>query len=264
MKNRKDRKYVIAAGLLIVASFLLLGFLKRSENVPAKADVEVERDARKINTIVSSLRGRNLKKSNRQEARFVAKALGEKPVEPKDVIYPPFKTGGGVGGRFTIRNQAGDLIRRGTKESPVVAITISPNEKLIWVSGGDVKSYIINRKGEEVANLSIVPPGKDMLGFSKWVWIDNNRLLGESGVQKYDENGKLVACCGGDNVSESRFYVYDLRTNQMDEMSIPENLREKVVRIGRILKTGEFQLGHEGDKFEWYKVAELKQDNDVK
>ena len=96
--------------------------------------------------------------------------------------------------------------------------------------------------------------------FSTWIWLDNSRLLGQSGVQKYDEDGKLVTCCGGDNVSEMRFYVYDLRTGQMEEMQLPGNLRGKVVRIGKVLKTGEFQLGHEGDGFEWYRVADLEEE----
>lgn len=96
-----------------------------------------------------------------------------------------------------------------------------------------------------------------MLGFGKWVWLDNQRLLGESGVQKFDQNGKLVTCCGSDNVSESRFYVYDLTTGELEEMLLPEALRGKVVNISRVLDSGEILMGHGGDEFGWYQVADL-------
>lgn len=262
----KQRKWLYVVGLLLLVMSGLL-FLKNhesdSESEPSSGSVSSPSDPREnksrpvesdeINTenvLMGEIRNK--------EFRFAATELPAPP-ENADLVEDPKYRAGGSGTRGAIRDQERNLIFRATDESPAVAITISPNEKLIWISGGDKKSYIINTKGEEVANCPIVPPGKDMLRFGKWVWLDNHRLIGDSGVQKYDESGNLITCCGGDNVSESRFYVYDLRTQQMEEMQLPESLRGKVVSFGKVLKTGELQLGHEGDGFGWYQVTDLEE-----
>ena len=267
MKNKQSRKYIIGAALLIVAALLVFwNFPRKPQGYDEKqhsitVDQNQVREVQESNIVKSLPRESSRPRPEKKDIRFIANPLEKHPAEPEGVVYPAFKTGGGVGGRFTIRDQVGTLIHRGTKESPVYSISISPNEQLMWVNGGDVKSYIMNTKGEEVVNFPIVPPGQDVLMFGNWVWLDNNRLLGESGVQNFDENGKPIGCCQGHNMSESRFYVYDLRTNKMEEMQLPENLQGKVVTVGKVLKTGELQLGHEGDGFGWYQVADLDEED---
>ena len=251
-----QKNWISVGGLLLLALVCLLlvklisgnsGSDDPSETQSRRDQIsaELDRETRDADPLIEPQGG---------ELRYAATLLSEPPQQPEGVQYPKYRAGGS-GTRGAIRDRAGNLIRRATVESPVVAITISPNDELIWVSGADVKSYIINKSGEEIANLPIVPPGDNMLGFGKWVWLDNNRLLGQSGVQRFDEQGKPVACCQGHNVSESRFYVYDLKTKAMVEMQLPKDLREKVVSIGKVLKTGELQLGHEGDGFGWFRVA---------
>lgn len=43
-------------------------------------------------------------------------------------------------------------------------------------------------------------------------------------------------------------------------MQLPENLRGKVVRIGKHLKTGELQLGPESGELQWYRVIAHKEE----
>ena len=188
--------------------------------------------------------------------QFIAKLLAVPPDEPKMIEYPKYQLGGS-GTRGAIRDRNGNVIWRASKEAPVYSSSISPNDKKIVIGAGDGNAYVITNEGNKVIDLPQVPPGMDMLGLGNWVWIDNNRLLGESGVQNFDENGNPVGCCQGHNMSESRFYVYDLRTSRMEEMQLPENLRGKVLSIGKVLNTGELQLGHEGDGFSWYRVTDI-------
>lgn len=255
MMNKQKWFYLSGLVLLILALFLVLF-----------PDLFHDRKEKNRSFFTNSQREKNESEKDRASETsrnhrqrtfgFSAVALTKPPNEPKGVIFPKFKTGGS-GTRGAIRDQEGNLILRASLEKPAISITISPNEELIWVSGGDIKSYIINSRGEEVADLPLVPPGKDMLGFGKWVWIDNNTLLGESGLQNFDEQGKPIGCCQGHNVSESRYFVYDLETEQMKELKLPETLNKKVVTIGKVLKTGEVQLGHEGDGFSWYRIESL-------
>lgn len=263
VKERQVRKYIIGGALMIVVTLLvfwsLAGRPRSGNDAPHSITankVYVRRDCRP-NPVEPFPRKAPRQRAGKQRFRFAASPLGEDPDGPKGVVYPAFKTGGTIGGRLTVRNQSGKLIYRGTEELPVFSIEISPNEELIWVEAGDGNSYILNLNGEKIVDLPQFPPGKYMLGLGAWVWLDNNRLLGESGVQNFDDNGKPIDCCQGHNISESHFYVYDLQTNKMEEMQLPEDLRGKVVTIGKVLKTGEFQLGNDGDGFDWYQVADL-------
>lgn len=255
----KQRNLLYVVGLLVLVLVCVLLLKKTDETVESESPTKLERKV--IESDIAEFKENKsrvdrLRNAPKREFHFEATELAQPPKEAQKIEYPKFRAGGS-GTRGSIRDQEGKLIRRATPESPAFGITISPNERLIWVDGGSRKSYIINAQGEEIALLPKTPPGKDMLGFGKWVWLDNNRLLGESGVQNFDENGKPIGCCQGHNMSESRFYVYDLRTNKMEEMRLPKNLRGKVVSIGKVLKTGELQLGHEGDGFGWYQVADL-------
>jgi len=167
------------------------------------------------------------------------------------VENPPFMLSGATGGRFVIRNRDGDVIRRGNEEDWVFSILPSPNEQLIVVGAGDGNFYVINSTGEKVIDLPQRPAGKNMLGMSSWHWLTNELLLGTSGLQKFDTNGNLISCCGGDNISESRMYVYDMNTNKMKQVQLPALISGKVLRIHKILNSGAIQVAHEDDEPLW-------------
>ncbi|MCG8599526.1 MAG: hypothetical protein MI807_05245 [Verrucomicrobiales bacterium] len=254
-KNCRNWIILIFVGTLVIGFFFLrVPEGAPSQSLPSKENREYSNG--KLTTEDEQIVEANVAVETEKNPPFVATRM-QRPPDPEvlnAIEYPKFsKVGSGT--RGAIRDDEGNVILRATSESPAVAITISPNDELIWVSGGDRKSYIINSKGDEIANLPIVPPGANMLGFGSWIWIDNHRLLGDSGVKKFDSNGKLITCCGGDNVSESRFYVYNLNTSKLEEMQLPENLRGKVISIQRVLDTGEILMGHEGDEFAWYEVG---------
>jgi hypothetical protein len=192
-----------------------------------------------------------------REFRFAATVLPAAPQEPETIEYPKFSSGGS-GTQGSIRDQAGNTIWRASLEHPVYSISCSPDERKIVIGAGDGKAYIISNVGEKIADLPQFPRGRKMLGLGNWVWLGNDRLLGESGVQELDANGKPIACCGGHNVSESRFFVYDLQTAKLEEMQLPEKLQGKVVSVGKVLKSGELQLGHQGDEPVWCQVAALE------
>lgn len=191
-----------------------------------------------------------------ENSKFIATPLS-RPPKPEildKIEYPKYRFAGS-GIRGAIRDAEGEVIWRASEETPVYSIAASPNGKRIVAGAGDGNAYIITSEGEKVLDLPQFPPGKDMLGLGNWVWIDDERLLGESGVQKFDEHGQAVGCCQGHNVSESRFYVYDRLRGELEEMRLPDALRGKVVNIARVLDSGKILMGHEGDEFGWYEVA---------
>ncbi len=195
-------------------------------------------------------------KERKSGFRFTAIALAIPPDDADAVVDPLYRMGGS-GTRGAIRDRAGNEIWRATKDHPAYSIAVIPDDGRIAVGAGDGNAYIITSEGEKIADLPRFPPGRNMLGMGNWVWLDNDRLLGESGVEKVDDRGKPVGCCEGHGMSESRFFIYDIRTGRMGGLKLPEDLQGKVVSIGKVLKTGEFHLGHEGDDFGWYLAADL-------
>lgn len=257
----KQKNLLYALGLLVLISFCLLLLKQTEKAVESETSSKLERKAIGSDLVKheeNKPRTDRLRDAPEREFHFKATEMAQPPRDAEKIEYPKFRAGGS-GTRGAIRDQKGNLVWRATKENPVYSISVSPDDEKIVAGAGDGNAYIITNKGEKISNLPQFPPGKDMLGLGNWVWLDNNRLLGESGVQNYDEDGEPVGCCHGHNVSESRFYIYDLLTNKMEELQLPEELQEKVVTIGKVLKSGELQLGHDGDGFKWYQVGELDQ-----
>lgn len=267
MKPTKQRKWILVGlGLVPVVAGLIL-FLNRggddstvrsSPGSDSAGDV-MDRSSRTGDdgwrfTISSPSEAAGTEK---RDFHFTATVLPAAPQEPGAIENPKFSSGGS-GTQGSIRDQAGNTIWRATEEHPVYSISASPDDRKIVVGAGDGKAYIISNEGEKMADLPQFPRGRKMLGLGNWVWLGNDRLLGESGVQELDANGKPIACCGGHNVSESRFFVYDLQTAKLEEMQLPEKLHGKVVSVGKVLKSGELQLGHQGDDPVWCQIAALE------
>ena len=260
----KQRNLLYVVGLLVIVSLCVLLLRQKDDTVESETSPRLEQKVVESDIIEfkeNKLRVNRLRNAPKERVfHFKAAELVQPPKEAQKIEYPKFRAGGS-GTRGAIRDQKGNLIWRATKENPVYSISVSPNDQRIVAGAGDGNAYIITNEGEKISDLPQFPPGNDMLGLGNWIWLDNNRLLGESGVQNFDENGKPIGCCQGHNMSESRFYVYDLRTSKMEEMQLPENLQGKVVTVGKVLKTGELQLGHEGDGFGWYQVADLGEED---
>ncbi len=264
-KTKPDRRYFILglSVLSLTALLILWKFGRQQEKPPSPLPGNSEKSSRNSLERGISEKGpiRQSRELDPKNYRFVAVPLPEYPDESSSIIYPAFdnpafQTGGGTGGRFTIRNRNREIIWRGNEENRVFSITASPDEELVWVSAGDGRSYIISADGKKIKDMPQRPPGKDLMVFDVWQWIDNDRLLGKSGIQKYDDNGILVTCCGGDNVSESKFFIYNLKTGRMEEMLLPGIFLGKVVTIRKVLNSGAFQLAHEEDEPHWFQIRE--------
>lgn len=254
MKKKVWSIAIVVFTLIVVSMF----FLRAPNDGPEErgpTQVESERHQSQPSEETATTVIRTNADRGAENPKFVATPLADAPEENLAIEYPKFNVGGS-GTRGAVRDSEGNVVFRATSESPAFGVSISPNEKLMWVDGGDRRSYIIDSNGKEIAEIPLKPSGKDMLIFGNWTWLDNKRLLGESGVQKFDENGRAIGCCQGHNVSESRFYVYDLSADELEEMQLPEALRRKVVSISRVLNSGEILMGHEGDEFGWYQVVE--------
>lgn len=254
-------KILIYAVAVIAIVLICLIFLRPLEDTPVNQS-RVHLDHEYTNSPSQKNGKQTLSQPDTVEAdenpKFIAIPLSGTPESEilAKIEYPKYRFAGS-GTRGAIRDAEGMVIWRASEENPVYSVAISSNYERLVVGAGDGNAYVITNGGKKLSDLPQLPPGKDMLGLGNWKWLDNRRLLGESGVQKFDEKGRPVGCCQGHNVSESRFYVYDLQTGELEEMRLPEALRGKVVNISKVLKSGEMLMGHEGEEFEWYEVSNV-------
>lgn len=130
-----------------------------------------------------------------EEVQLAATPLTALPVNAEERIVSKYHSGGSAT-NGAIRDQAGNVIWRATEENLVFSISISPDETRIAVNAGDRNAYIVTAEGKKTFVLPNVPPGKDMLGFGSWIWLDDHRLLGSSGLEKFgtgDDNVRKAA-----------------------------------------------------------------------
>jgi hypothetical protein len=262
MKTNKKQFFWISLCVILVVISVLVFTLNRDHTSQFEAS-----DAEKDNTNTNKFSGNksqnevtsNLKIFEDSGKTFTVKIILDIKNDLSPLTYPvienpPFELRGASGGRFAIRNKEGNIIRKGSEDDWVFSISASPSEKFIVVGAGDGNAYVIDSSGDKIIDLPQCPPGANMLGMGDWYWLSDEKLLGTSGLQRYDSDGKLISCCGGDNISESKMYAYDMNNNTMNELRLPESIAGKVLKVLQIKKSGVIQVAHEDDVPVWIAI----------
>ena len=152
---------------------------------------------------------------------------------------PPFIFMGGAGTGRVVDREGKVLMESGT-EMGIFGVAVGPNEKHVLVRGGDGKNVILTPATGEKLQLPVYPPGANMLCLGDWYWISPNTLLGQSGVQAFDKNGKPLMA--DNNVAETRLYVYDLTSKQLTEVAMPAKFTQALVSVMEVSPDGHVHI----------------------
>ena len=168
----------------------------------------------------------------------------------------PFEIIGGAGSGHVV-DREGNVLMESGKEIGIFGIAVSPNRQRVLVEGGTTFFVLAPATGEKL-QLPERPVGANMFSLSDWYWIDDNTLIGRSGVKTLDENGKPVTT--DNDTSETRLYVYDLTTQHLTEVALPEKYKQALVMVMDVSPDGHVHLaleappeGVESD-LGWYKI----------
>lgn len=159
---------------------------------------------------------------------------------------PPFKLIGGAGtGRVVDRH--GHVILESSEEIGIFGVAVSPDKKMVLVhaanrSGGN--SLVLEPATSRRINLPSRPPGENLFSLS-WHWIGPNLLFGTSGVEKVFHEGAHENCCDGNNVAQTRFYVFDLVTGQLSTVVMPGAVKQQVLNAVDVMSDGHIRLQHD-------------------
>lgn len=168
----------------------------------------------------------------------------------------PFEIIGGAGTGHVV-DREGNVLMESGEEIGIFGIAISPNRQRVLVKGGSTYIVLTPATGDKL-QLPERPVGANMFNLSSWYWIDDNTLIGQSVVQAFDKNGKPVTT--DNNASETSLFVYDLTTQHLTEVAMPEKYKQALVMVMDVSPDGHVHLaldappeGVEPD-LGWYKL----------
>lgn len=169
----------------------------------------------------------------------------------------PFKFIGGPGTGH-VENLEGKVLMESAKEMGIFGVSVSHNRERVLVEGAEGKNIVLTPATGEKLELPVYPPGANMLCMGDWYWIDDNTLLGKSGVQAVQKKGISPGC--DNTTSETRLYVYDLTTQHLTEVALPDKYKQALVMVMDVSPDGHVHLaldappeGVEPD-IGWYKI----------
>jgi hypothetical protein len=179
---------------------------------------------------------------------------------------PPFQLRGGAGAGRIIDATGNVILESGAQSGiNIFGCEVSPDNKRILVQGGDAKALVLDPVTGNRQNLPTAPPGKDVLGFGSWRWMDNDTLIGVSGKTIAFRDDQVGVDKEEPMIERSVLYLYDLKTQQLSEVELPPRLRTKTLSVSAVDPTGKVQLRPEGgpasvtdESYGWFDVRPRK------
>lgn len=236
-------------GILLALSTILLVVLvtnSKKEKIHSEKEKSQQvstRKASKADTALSRTHHSRTDPENLTEPPFVlGKSRGgvipELLSDLRSDRKAPYQYQGGPGsGRIVDMN--GKVIMSSNDEIGIFGISLSPDQLQILAKGGDAVNYVIKPSSGDRIKLPSFPAGENMLGLN-YHWIDNQNLLGISGIQARDSDGKLVT--NDNNIEKTTLYIYSLKTQNLIEISLPPEVTQPVVEIPEMGIGGYFRL----------------------
>jgi hypothetical protein len=175
---------------------------------------------------------------------------------------PPFEFRGGAGTGRVI-DQQGRVLLESSDERGIFGASVSPDQKKVLVdaansTGGNC--VVLEPGANRIIKLPARPPSSNMFSLA-WHWISPNLLFGISGVEKVFHEGPHENCCNDNNVAQTKFYTFDLLTEQLAEVAMPSAVTQPVVNVLEVMSDGHIHLQNENPQegvepadLGWFKI----------
>lgn len=171
---------------------------------------------------------------------------------------PPYEfRGQGTSGKVV--DQQGKVLMESGEGIGIFDVVVGPDKHLILVKAGDAVNFILNPSTGLNIQLPVYPLGKNMLGFD-WHWLGETKLLGLSGVKLLNAKGDPVSSCEGNNVAQTKIYVYDITSQKLTEVDLSSSIKHSVVTVVEVINDGHLHLiyenphGKENKDLGWFKI----------
>jgi hypothetical protein len=233
-------------------------FARRNRPVPI---TNVQNRRQKEVGLVSSLQSvEKTSYSNKSQSR--RQSLVQMKEKPYVVDYaalsrslenPPYDYRGSDDGNGRVIDKEGKVLMESGKEIVISGAVVGPNREHVLVKGSEGKNFVLTPATGGKLKLPVYPPGANMFPLD-WDWIGEQSLLGESGVERLGPDSKPVKT--DDNVAESKLYVYDLKTQQLSEVALPDKFTHAVFGVMEVIPDGHVHLALEGSEYKsWCEIT---------
>lgn len=169
----------------------------------------------------------------------------------------PYKfVGSGKSGRIV--DKSGRVLMASDSEVTLIGFAASPDNSRLLARGGDAVNYVFTPSSGVKITLPFKPPGDNLFPLADWYWVDNQSLLGISGVQLLDQNGEPIKT--DNNMAQTKLYLFRVGTQSLEEIPLPNEIQQPVVTIPESSPDGHFHLyssdtsGTEQRDLGWFKI----------
>jgi len=172
----------------------------------------------------------------------------------------PFKFFGS-GGVGKLLGKDGGVLLQSDDQQAIFSIRVNPSLSNVLALGGSSPSHAFSKSGELLAVLPKAP-AEGQINFGGWHWISDDVLVGNSGdliPHKHDpeKHGAEGTCegCYAPLTSNTRLYTFNVKTKEMGEVALPEQLQGKRFTILRAVYDGTLEIADEEESYMgWVKI----------
>ncbi len=250
-------KRSLILGIILITLFAIW-FTCRSRPVPI---TDGQNGNQKEPALVSSLQsGERISSMDQTQSR--RQPLVQMKEKPYVVDYaalsrslenPPYEYRGSDDGNGRVIDKEGKVLMESGKEIVISGAVVGPNREHVLVNGSEGKNFVLTPATGGKLKLPVYPLGANMFPLD-WDWIGEQSLLGKSGIERLGPDGKPVKT--DDNVAESKLYVYDLKTQQLSEVALPDKFTHAVFGVMEVIPDGHVHLALEGSEYKiWCKIT---------
>ncbi len=174
--------------------------------------------------------------------------------------HPTFRGYVTPSSRAIIKDSDGRVVFEASQETPFLGLKSFEGGQFLAINVGDGHFRVVNLETGEHQDIPNVPPGIDAVGFGTWEWTEATRLVGVSGVPFTGEQTSQ-RCCNQHVVARSLLFEYDVETNSLRQIDLPEAVEDKVFTLGRIGDGGYIEListsghGDDGESLGWFQLT---------
>lgn len=248
---------LLLAALLVVAVWLLRRHEERKTELRRPPNLEIARRQPETKGAAFTPRLEQTRAEATQIVEIVQTAAPTPSTEKKDAPHRTYRLIGNGGYPAKVIDDQGKVVIEANPNFGIHGVSISPNNDRLLVLGYPM-SLVVELTTDRRIALPSQPPGSNKLGFASWRWIDNDFLLGESGDAVAER--KPGAGGEGNNVAQTRLYLYDLNRQGLEEVKLPDDLVTKVFSVTEVSPDGSVHLIHDDPSatrppdLGWFKV----------
>jgi hypothetical protein len=130
----------------------------------------------------------------------------------------------------------------------IFGASVAADQKQVLIKAGDGINFVMDSVTGDKAQLPLTPPGRDMMGFEDWYWINDQKLLGVSGILAHDAGPAPSDHCPEPHASQTKVYLYDVPTKQLREVAFADEDLGPVFFVTEVSNDGSIHVFGEGLK----------------